>query len=142
MRAYGTKVAPLNVDAANEEEIRLDLASESTNVAVARDAVAELALQVGADIDSVKIAVGEAVGNSVLHAYRGSDPGTIQVRAWIARGRLLVTIEDDGIGMRPNPDSQGLRLGVPLITTLCDDVRFTSSESGTFISMSFAAPGA
>jgi anti-sigma regulatory factor (Ser/Thr protein kinase) len=90
----------------------------------------------------VKIAVGEAVGNAVLHAYRELEPGRIRVRARVARRRLLITIADDGTGMRPNPDSQGLRLGIPLITTLCDDVRFTSSDVGTHISMSFAAAGA
>lgn len=78
----------------------------------------------------------------MLHAFRGTAPGTIEVRARLARGRLLITVADDGIGMRPNPDSQGLRLGIPLITTLCDDVRFTSADTGTFISMSFVAPGA
>jgi hypothetical protein len=42
--------------------------------------------------------------------------------------------------MTPNPSNPGLRLGIPLITKLCEDVRFTSSDDGTVVSMSFATP--
>jgi serine/threonine-protein kinase RsbW len=108
---------------------------------VARDAVAKLAGRVGAEVDDVKIAVSEAVANSIVHGYRDRATGTIRVTARHKRGRLLVTVADDGMGMTPNPDSPGLRVGIPLITTLCDDVRFTSSEKGTVVSMSFTASG-
>jgi serine/threonine-protein kinase RsbW/stage II sporulation protein AB (anti-sigma F factor) len=91
-------------------------------------------------VDDVKIAVGEAVGNAILHAYRDGRAGMVRVFARRDRGRLLVTVADDGIGMTPDPQSHGLRVGIPLITTVCDDVRFTSSERGTTVSMSFAAP--
>jgi hypothetical protein len=50
----------------------------------------------------------------------------------------LVTVADDGMGMTPNPGNPGLRVGIPLITKLSDDVRFTSSDKGTVVSMSFA----
>jgi anti-sigma regulatory factor (Ser/Thr protein kinase) len=114
-----------------------------TSVAEARHAVADLARRVGAQVDDVQIAVSEAVGNSVVHAYRGIRPGKISVRAWRQRGKLLVTVADGGIGMTPNPGNPGLRVGIPLITKLCDDVRFTSSDEGTVVSMSFgtSAPG-
>lgn len=105
----------------------------------ARSAVAEFAERLGAAADDVRIAVSEAVGNAIVHAYRNGKSGMIRVFAREERGRLLVTVEDDGIGMAPNPASQGLRIGIPLITKLCDDVRFTSSEDGTTVSMSFAA---
>ena len=39
--------------------------------------------------------------------------------------------------MRPNLDSKGLGLGIPLITKLAGDVRFDSSERGHDVSMSF-----
>jgi anti-sigma regulatory factor (Ser/Thr protein kinase) len=116
----------------------LDLSSDATNVAIARNAIAELAERVGAAVDDVKIAVSEAVGNAVVHAYRGDAAGTIRVTGRYKRGRLLVTVADDGIGMTPNPRTPGLRVGIPLITKLCDDVRFASSDEGTVVSMSFA----
>jgi anti-sigma regulatory factor (Ser/Thr protein kinase) len=105
---------------------------------VARDALANLARRLGARVDDVKIAVSEAVGNAVVHAYRDGATGTIRVTGRHKRGRLLITVADDGIGMTPNPGNPGLRVGIPLITKLCDDVRFTSSEEGTVVSMSFA----
>ena len=120
-------------------EVRLDLPSEPASVAKARNAVAALADRFGVAVDDVKIAVSEAVGNAIVHAYRGRKPGVVRVFAREHRGRLLVTVTDDGTGMAPNPESQGLRLGIPLITRVCDDVRFTSTDDGTNVSMSFAA---
>jgi serine/threonine-protein kinase RsbW/stage II sporulation protein AB (anti-sigma F factor) len=99
-----------------------------------------LARRLGVSVDDVKIAVSEAVANAVVHAYRDTDPGEIRVVARNERGRLLVSVADDGIGMTPNPGNPGLRLGIPLITKLCEDVRFTSSDDGTVVSMSFATP--
>jgi anti-sigma regulatory factor (Ser/Thr protein kinase) len=98
-----------------------------------------LAQRLGVAVDDVKIAVSEAVGNAILHAYRGAAAGGIGVFARHDRGRLLVTVTDSGIGMTPDPESGGLRVGIPLITKVCDDVRFTSSEDGTTVSMSFQA---
>jgi anti-sigma regulatory factor (Ser/Thr protein kinase) len=129
------------VDSA-EGEVRLDLPCEPASVAAARNAVAGLAQRLGVAVDDVKIAVSEAVGNAIVHAYRGGKAGVIRVFAREERGRLLVTVADDGIGMAPNPATQGLRIGIPLITKVCDDVRFTSSDEGTTVSMSFAAPAA
>lgn len=117
--------------------MRLDLPSEPGSVSDARNAVAALAEWLGVGVDDVKIAVSEAVGNAVVHAYRGGKAGVIRVFAREDRGRLLVTVADDGIGMAPNPATQGLRIGIPLITKVCEDVRFTSSDEGTTVSMSF-----
>jgi serine/threonine-protein kinase RsbW len=122
-----------------EQEVRLELRCEPASVGVARDAVAALAEGLGVAVDDVRIAVSEAVGNVVQHAYRGGSAGGIRVFARNEGGHLVVTVSDDGIGMTPNLASRGLRLGIPLITKLCDDVRFTSSERGTVVEMSFFA---
>jgi anti-sigma regulatory factor (Ser/Thr protein kinase) len=121
-----------------EPEVRLDLAPEPASVGVARNTVAGLAERLGAPVEDVKIAVSEAVGNAVVHAYRGGKAGVVRVFARERRGDLLVTVADDGIGMTPNPQTQGLRIGIPLITKVCDDVRFSSDERGTTVSMRFA----
>jgi anti-sigma regulatory factor (Ser/Thr protein kinase) len=120
--------------------MQLDLSCEASSVGTARNAVARLARDLGVSVDDVKIAVSEAVANAVVHAYRDRDHGEIRVNARNERGRLLVTVADDGMGMTPNPGNPGLRLGIPLITKLCEDVRFTSSDDGTVVSMSFATP--
>jgi anti-sigma regulatory factor (Ser/Thr protein kinase) len=119
-------------------ELELELPSEPTSVRVARHAVAAVARSAGAPEADVKLAVSEAVSNAVTHAFRDRDPGTIMVSARIDRGKLLVTIADDGSGMRPNLDSKGLGLGISLITKLAGDVRFDSSDKGLTVSMSFA----
>jgi anti-sigma regulatory factor (Ser/Thr protein kinase) len=136
-------IGGLTTQAPHDEQVRLDLKCDAKSVATARHAVADLARRVGAQVDDVKIAVSEAVANSVVHAYRGIRPGKISVDARPERGRLLVTVADEGIGMTPNPRGPGLRVGIPLITKLCDDVRFASSDEGTTVSMSFAtsSPG-
>jgi anti-sigma regulatory factor (Ser/Thr protein kinase) len=121
--------------------VQLDLSCEPSSVRIARNAVARLARDLRVSVDDVKIAVSEAVANAVIHAYRDGDPGEIRAGARHERGRLLVTVADDGIGMTPNPGNPGLRLGIPLITKLCADVRFTSSDDGTVVSMSFVTPG-
>jgi stage II sporulation protein AB (anti-sigma F factor) len=124
----------------SESEVRLDLPSEPGSARVARNAVGALAHRLGVAADDVMIAVSEAVGNAIVHAYRGGRDGVIRVFARPERGRLLVTVEDEGIGMAPNPTTQGLRVGIPLITKVCDDVRFVSSDDGTVVSMSFSIP--
>jgi anti-sigma regulatory factor (Ser/Thr protein kinase) len=126
-----------------EQEVRMELPCEPESVGDARRAVADLAERLGVDdVDDVRIAVSEAVGNAIVHAYRDGNPGRIRVFAREKRGRLLVTVADDGIGMVPHPGSAGLRIGIPLITKVCEDVRFASTEDGTTVSMSFAAHAA
>jgi anti-sigma regulatory factor (Ser/Thr protein kinase) len=123
--------------AAHEEGFELDLPSDSKSVGKARRAVAGLARRLGAVEADVAIAVSEAVGNAVVHAFREGRSGTIRVFARTDRGRFLVTVADDGIGMTPNPENAGLGFGIPLISKVCDDVRFSSSREGTKITMCF-----
>jgi anti-sigma regulatory factor (Ser/Thr protein kinase) len=122
-----------------QDELELELPSRAPSVGKARDALAGVARQVGAPEDDVKLAVSEAVGNAVMHAFRGREPGRIVLRARNEEGRLVVTVADDGNGMSPNLDSPGLGLGLSLITRLALDVHFDSSDRGTTVSMTFPA---
>jgi serine/threonine-protein kinase RsbW len=119
------------------DELELELPSRAPSVAKARNALAGVARQVGAPEDDVKLAVSEAVGNAVLHAFRGREPGRIVLRARSEADRLVVMVADDGAGMSPNLDSPGLGLGLSLITRLALDVHFDSSDRGTTVSMTF-----
>jgi anti-sigma regulatory factor (Ser/Thr protein kinase) len=108
------------------------------NGAQARKAVAELAAAVGAHRGAVELAVGEAFGNAVLHAYRGRSPGTISVKARVDRDELDVTVADDGIGMSPNPQSEGLGFGLALIARVANRVEITApAGGGTEVRMRF-----
>ena len=122
--------------------VKLKLPAVPTSIKKARDAVGTLASKVGAPAGDVRLAVSEAVTNSVVHGFRGKRAGTVRVEAHVARDRLVIVVTDDGGGMRPNPESGGLGLGIPLITRLAEDARFDSNAEGLTVSMSFAAAGA
>ena len=125
-----------------ENVLEMKLPSDPASIGEARRAAASLARKVGVPEDDVKLAVSEAVGNAVVHAFRGGEDGTITLSARGERGILLVIVSDDGIGMTPNLDSPGLGFGLSLISKVAHDVRFDSSDSGTTVSMSFPATGA
>ena len=99
----------------------------------------EIARDVGAEEMDVKLAVSEAVANAVVHAFRQRAPGTIRLRADRTDVALVISVADDGGGMRPNLDSPGLGFGISLITKVAKDVTFDSSDRGTTVLMSFEA---
>jgi len=132
-------MAAVTAESPERAELDLELPSHARSVGLAREAVVDLARRAGAPVDEVKLAVSEAVGNAVMHAFRDTAPGAITLQARQEPDRLVVTVADDGRGMSPNLDSPGLGLGVSLITRLALDVRFDSSDHGTTVSMSFPA---
>jgi anti-sigma regulatory factor (Ser/Thr protein kinase) len=126
--------------AGQRSAVELELPAVPGSIKRARDAVGALASKVGAPVGDVRLAVSEAVTNAVVHAFRGeAKAGKVKIDAHVARDRLVVVVADDGGGMRPNPDSGGLGLGIPLITRLAEDARFDSNAKGLTVSMSFEA---
>ncbi len=89
-----------------KNEMRLTLACVPSNIAVARIAVATFAASQGfsvAEIEEIKVAVSEAVSNSVLHAYPDGE-GEVTVRAAAGQGEsglgeLVVEVVDVGVGI-------------------------------------------
>jgi serine/threonine-protein kinase RsbW len=120
------------------DAIELKLPPEARSVSRARWALRRYAARVGADADAVALAVSEAVSNAVLHAYRGAK-GMIAVCAeLIGDDRLLVTVVDRGVGMKPDPDHGGIGLGLPLIGKVADSVKVRSrGASGVELQMRF-----
>ena len=119
--------------------LELELKADAVSVGEARRAAGELASRTGADEEAVKLAVSEAVTNSVVHAFRAQKKGTIVLEARAEQGHLVVTVRDDGDGMAPNLESPGLGLGLSLITQSAVDVSYDSSEEGTSVTMRFEA---
>ena len=118
------------------------------NVAALRRAVSELATRAGASARAsgdIALAVGEACGNVVLHAYPPGETGPLILEARVlgGEGDLEVVVTDMGRGIVPRPDSTGLGLGLPLMTTLAKHLTITDGEGGrgTEVRMVFALHG-
>ncbi len=112
-----------------------------------RTAVVEYAGEHAVDdppLGDLKVAVSEAVSNAVLHAFRDGEPGTVTVTVDVepARNQVRVVVKDDGAGLAPRPDSPGLGLGLPLISTLAEqvDIRTPPEGVGTELCMTFRLP--
>ena len=122
------------------EPFEVKCLAEPDNVGPLRRAVARYAEQLGvADLSAVQLAVSEAATNAVVHAYREGDSGELTVAARRVERSLEVTVADDGVGMRPRPDSPGLGLGLPLIAQLTEAFEVASPpEGGVRLCMRFA----
>lgn len=92
-------------------------------------------------LDSLRLAVSEALTNIVLHAYLGREPGLMIVEAWCDEDEhLLVRICDEGDGLRPRADSPGLGVGIGLMASMAEDFRIANREEtpGTIVSLRFS----
>ena len=112
------------------QPLLLELPVDSQSVGAARRSVGEFAERAGAVRHDVELAVSEAVTNSVVHGYPEEPEGTILVRAELAGARLLVTVNDDGTGLRPNIRSNGLGVGLPLIARVSETYRIEDGHDG------------
>ena len=107
------------------------------SVTQARHAVADLPLASATIREDLALAVSEAVGNAVVHAFRGVETGTVRLRVSTRGTRLYVSVSDNGTGMRPNLDRRGLGVGIGLMRQVADDMRLETSDDGTTVSMVF-----
>ena len=94
-------------------------------------------------LGSVGLAVGEALNNIVIHAYRDDlAPGSMTVDAHRELAHLAIAVIDEGRGFEPRTDSPGLGLGMPVIAslaaTLSVTAAHTSDRPGTIVLMGFA----
>jgi anti-sigma regulatory factor (Ser/Thr protein kinase) len=129
----------------SEHDIDLTLPAKPENLAVVRQAVAGLAVGQGAPrelVDDIKTAVTEACMNVIVHAYPDREqPGVLDLRADAQRGKLTISVRDYGTGIRPVPAEEGapgLRLGLPLIGALADEVEINGGpEGGTTVRIAF-----
>jgi two-component sensor histidine kinase len=126
---------------APSNELDLSLPSTRDSVTEARHVVMPLADLAGVDTEQVALAVSEAVGNAVRHAFPGDAAGTIVVRARVRGGELIVIVTDDGIGMTPDLEDPGLGVGTSLISRLAREATFESSAAGTTVTMRFSSAG-
>ncbi len=135
----------LGKDDRNRLYIEIDSLAE--NIGLVRLAVAALAAQAAfsvADVEEIKVAVSEAISNSVLHGYRDRQ-GVIRIWATLSKDGMNVTVQDEGVGMadieecrkagaRDDPERMGL--GFMFMESLMDEVGVESSPGkGTTVKM-------
>jgi serine/threonine-protein kinase RsbW len=145
--------------AAMDTSLELSVPSRNEFIAVVRLVVSSLATtrrNLAAErIDDLKLAVSEACTNAIeANVARGGDH-SVRIRCSEAPDRFEVSIADSGPGFDPDllpehppvtdPDRLNFErgLGIPLIRSLVDDVRFESDADGTRVSMVlFGGPAA
>lgn len=126
------------------ESVNLSLPCRPEYVSVARLTASFVANQMGFDIEAIediKLAVGEACNNAVLHS--GNSP-TYQLELKNMENSLIIEVKDSGRGFDKEaykaPELDELQengLGLFIIKSLMDDVQIQTFEgNGTKIIMS------
>jgi serine/threonine-protein kinase RsbW/stage II sporulation protein AB (anti-sigma F factor) len=122
-----------------KERYEMRVTADASRVGDLRKAVVAFAEELGfGDTNPIALAVSEAMTNVVVHAYRDTDVGDMRIVACDKPDRLVVVVRDYGAGMLPRADSPGLGLGLPLISTMADDLQIEAAEgSGCLLRMHF-----
>jgi len=151
VRTTGQRGAGTNGDDPPEVSYSLERFSETRaaypgNVPALRRALVAFAKAQGATptvLGYIGLAVGEALNNVVIHAYRGDlEPGSMTVDAHRELTHLAVAVTDEGRGFEPRADSPGLGLGMRVIASLTANLSVaaadTSDRPGTIVLMGFS----
>lgn len=126
----------------------IEFASIPENVAFARVAVAAFASQLDCtlpELEEIKVAVSEAVGNAIIHGYRNKPDKTVRVIVTIYKEGLEIRVEDRGTGiadidlaMQPaySTDPERMGLGFVFMQSFSDRLQVDSSPGqGTTVTM-------
>lgn len=123
----------------SDRVVRLTFPAKSDYLLLARLALSGLSRQLHVDdelIADLKLAVTEACGNAVRHAYT-SDDGPVYVAFVVSGDRLQMIVEDQGTGLGGSqpllePSSEPLEsgMGMPIIRAIVDEVEIGSGADG------------
>ncbi|WP_333871092.1 anti-sigma F factor [Desulforamulus putei] len=126
----------------------LEFTSIPENVAFARVAVAAFASQLDytlPELEEIKVAVSEAVGNAIIHGYRNRPDKIVRVNVTIYKEGLEIQVVDSGIGiadidlaMQPaySTDPERMGLGFVFMQSFSDRLQVDSSPGkGTTVTM-------
>ncbi|AQS58544.1 anti-sigma F factor [Desulforamulus ferrireducens] len=126
----------------------LEFTSVPENVAFARVSVAAFASQLDCtlpELEEIKVAVSEAVGNAIVHGYGNKPNHTVRVSATIYKEGLEIRVEDTGIGiadidlaMQPaySTDPERMGLGFVFMQSFSDQLQVDSTPGkGTTVTM-------
>jgi serine/threonine-protein kinase RsbW len=126
--------------------VRLSFPAKPEYLLLARLALAGLARRFPMDeelLADLKLAVTEACGNAVRHAYAGAD-GRVDVSYVVSGDRLRMIVADEGTGLVLDPDDDGARrgdhdrrpdefesgMGMAIIRAIVDELEIRDGEHG------------
>jgi anti-sigma regulatory factor (Ser/Thr protein kinase) len=107
------------------------------SVGAARRAVRRFATGLGVDVDGIALAVSEAVGNAVAHAYDAEAGGRIELSATASPSELVVTVRDHGRGLAAGNGKPGAGYGLTIIRGVAQHVELTDTPDGVELTMGF-----
>ena len=112
--------------------VRESFPAVAASIPLARSVITDWAEESGAgreQVDQMRLAVSEALTNVVLYAYPWRT-GDMHVTARMAGNELWVLIADSGCGVHAGRDSEGLGLGLALISKMTDGFSVVERSSG------------
>ncbi len=119
--------------------IRLSFPAKADYLLLARLALAGIArsLPLGQEeLADLKLAVTEACGNAVRHAYGGEDGGSVGVVFVVGSDSLEMIVEDQGSGIEDDDGDEDEveplegGMGMSIIRAVMDDVDIREGEDG------------
>lgn len=130
-------------------QMKLEFLSIPANISFARATVAAFASQLEftlSDLEDVKVAVSEAVSNSIVHGYQNAPDRFIKIHASLAADTLQLIIEDEGRGIEDidralqpafTTDPERLGLGFVFMQSFMENLQVDSLPGhGTLVRMS------
>jgi len=136
MHAMSDTAAADRVQEDGTRSIHLRIPAKAEYVTLCRLALTGLAQlrYIGDDaMADLKLAITEAVSNSVRHAYGGQDDGHVDITYRLQPDRLRIEVVDDGNGFDPEETApiEGLDLaegglGIAIIKTIADEFEIES----------------
>lgn len=117
--------------------ITIKLPSKAEYVSIARLAASVISNTVGFDIeeiDDIKVAVGEACNNAVLHGK--SEDEVYEINFELSDSKIHIEVKDNGIGFDEDkyeePDLDNLKgngLGIYIMKSLMDEVDIIANDN-------------
>ncbi len=128
----------------SNDVITIKLPSKAEYVSIARLAASVISNTVGFDIeeiDDIKVAVGEACNNAVLHGK--SEEEVYEIAFKLSEKKIHIEVKDNGIGFDEEkyeePDLNHLKgngLGIYIMKSLMDEVDIiVNDEEGTTLKL-------
>lgn len=114
---------------------RLPATRES--VGDARRAIRRFAAGLEVDLDGVALAISEAVGNVVAHAYGEDKRGDVELSARASPSELTVTVRDRGRGLAAGNGMPGAGYGLTIIRRVAERVELADEPGGVELTMGF-----